>query len=104
MNSLVPAWLVVVAWLEKGDQCDVRSGAGALTMEADMEFSPYSETEKQCRMLGIAGKIASSVWQFCLLQCWCDNRGHHEDGLIICEEPGGIHHCNRGQTEPGVSH
>jgi len=101
VNLLVPAWLVVVAWPGKGDQCTVRSGARALVMEADMEFS---ETEKQCGMMGLSGKIASSVRRFCLLQCWCDNRRHHEGGLIICEEPGGIHHCNRGQTELGVRH
>jgi len=93
-----------MAWPGKGDKCIVRSGATALTVEADMEFNPYSETERQCRMMGLAGKIASSVWHFRLLQCWCDNTGHHEGGLIICEEPGGIHHCDRGQTEPGVRH
>jgi hypothetical protein len=54
-------------WSSKGDQFTVRSGARALRVEADMEFSPYSETEKQCRMTGLAGKIASSVWHFCLL-------------------------------------
>jgi len=84
----------------KGVWCIVRSGERVLMVEADMEFSPYSETEKQCRMMGLAGKITSSVWQFCLLQCWCDSRGHHEGGLIICEEAGGIHHCSRGHTEP----
>ena len=61
MNCLVPAWPVVMAWPGKGDQCIARSGARALTLEADTEFNPYSETEKQCRMLGLAGKIAFSV-------------------------------------------
>jgi hypothetical protein len=104
VNFLVPTWPVVMAWSSKGDQFTVRSGARALTVEADMEFNPYSETVKQCRVMGLAGKITSSVWHLCLLQCWCDNTGHREGGLIICEEPGGIHHCNRGQTEPGVGH
>jgi len=67
VNFLVPTWPVVMEWSSKGDQFTVRSGARALRVEADMEFSPYSETEKQCRMTGLAGKIASSVWHFCLL-------------------------------------
>jgi hypothetical protein len=83
VNFFVPAWPVVVAWPGKGDQCIVRSGARALAVEADMEFNRYSETEKQCRKMGLAGKMASSVGHFCLLQCWCDSTGHREGGLII---------------------
>jgi len=83
VNILVPA-LPVMEWPDKGDRCVVRSGARVLMVETDMEFSPHSETEKQRRMMGLAGKITSSVSHFCLLQCWCDNTGHHEGGLIIC--------------------
>ena len=87
MNFLVPA-CSAVACPGKGDRCIVRSKARVLVVEADMEFSPCSETEKQCRILGLAAKIASSILQFCLLQCWSDNTGHCEGGLIIREEPG----------------
>jgi hypothetical protein len=103
VNFLVPTW-PVVAWPDKGDWCIVRSEARVLMVEVDMEFSPFGETKKRCRVTGLAGKIASSVWHFCLLHHWCDNTRHREGGLIICEEPGGIHHCKRGQTEPGIRH
>jgi hypothetical protein len=34
-------------------------------VEADIGFHPYGKIEKQCRMMGLAWRIASSVWHFC---------------------------------------